>query len=280
MLGYDSTRLLKTAMETISEIEIVVECQRQALCSIPTFAPYSAFCRIDRDARECITAQDIVKFLQENGCTKTIGECARLVRFFDSDEDGIISYADFIQMVLPCDDNLMRSQVQKRPYNRVGRFDAMPYDEESGLVTLLRHEIDFIVRMNRFVRELSCRPDYSAYAAFRTIDRYEEGAINVANLQDWFRQFGNYLSEQEVFAIIRRIDTDGDAKLSFEEFAEFFKSSVNAEAPLIRPQAPEKLLKTKGLRSAHEFATDSKYGASVEKLLNKYIPKGALQVSP
>ena len=78
--------------------------------------------------------------------------------------------------------------------------------------------------MNQFVRELSLRPDYSAYAAFRTIDRYEEGCINVINLQDWFRQFGTYLTEQEVFAAIRRIDTDGDAKLNFDDFAEFFKS--------------------------------------------------------
>ena len=111
MLGYDSTRLLKTAMESISEVEMVVECHRQALCSIPAFAPYSAFCRIDRSARECIEASDIAAFLKDNGSTVTIGDCARLVRFFDSDEDGILSYSDFIQIVLPCDDNLMRAQV-------------------------------------------------------------------------------------------------------------------------------------------------------------------------
>lgn len=49
----------------------------------------------------------------------------------------------------------------------------------------------------------------------------------MANLQDFFRGFGNYLVEQEVFAIIRRIDTDGDARLSFEEFADFLTIQVN-----------------------------------------------------
>lgn len=68
------------------------------------------------------------------------------------------------------------------------------------------------------------------------MDKYQEGAINVANLQDFFRGFGNYLVEQEVFAVVRRIDTDGDAKVSFEEFAEFFQSDVNEEAPLIAPR--------------------------------------------
>ena len=66
------------------------------------------------------------------------------------------------------------------------------------------------------------RPDYSIYAAFRTIDRYSEGNINMANLQEFFRAFGNYLVETELFAIVRRIDTDGDGRINFEEFADFF----------------------------------------------------------
>ena len=117
--------------------------------------------------------------------------------------------------------------MQQRPYSRVGRFDTLPYDIEMGLVRLLQHEVGFIQRMNSLVKDLTGRPDFSAFAAFRTIDRHNEGCINIANLQDFFRGFGNYLVEQEVFAIIRRIDTDGDAKLSFEEFADFFGVQVN-----------------------------------------------------
>ena len=81
--------------------------------------------------------------------------------------------------------------------------------------------------MNALIQDLESRPDYSTFAAFRTIDRYNEGSINMANLQDFFRGFGVYLVEQEVFAIIRRIDTDGDARLCYEEFADFFSTQVN-----------------------------------------------------
>ena len=98
---------------------------------------------IDREARESIDARALLVFLKENQVNKTIGNCARLVKYFDSDGDGELSFADFIQMVLPCDDNLMRAQVQKRPYSRVGRFDSLPFDLESGLVKLIQHELDF-----------------------------------------------------------------------------------------------------------------------------------------
>ena len=126
----------------------------------------------------------------------------------------------------------MRSEVQQRPYSRVGRFDSLPIEIESGLVRLLLHEVDFIRRMNTFTRELNAYPDFSTFAAFRTIDRYNEGSITRDNLQDFLRGFGSYLVESEIFAIIRRIDTDGDARLCFEEFADFFGSQVNHEAAL------------------------------------------------
>jgi len=99
-------------------------------------------------------------------------------------------------------------------------------------VRLLQEEIDFIRRMHTLSAQLTAQVDFSAYAAFRSVDRYDEGSITTSNLQDFFRQFGNYLVEQEIFAIIRRIDTDGDARLCFEEFADFFCSQVSRETAL------------------------------------------------
>jgi Ca2+-binding EF-hand superfamily protein len=129
--------MLKDILETISEIEMIVEGQRQDLCRMRDFAPYSAFCRVDRNAGECIDSFAISQFLTDNGFQGRIGDCAKLVRFFDSDGDGILSYQDFIQMILPCDDNYMRAEVQRRPYSRVGRFDALPIEMEMGLVRVI-----------------------------------------------------------------------------------------------------------------------------------------------
>jgi len=155
MLGPQSTHLLRQILETISETEIIIESHRQSVCSLPSFAPYSAFCRLDRSAAESLSSQDIYGFLKENGAIGIgVGDCAKLLRFFDSDEDGYIAYSDFIQIVLPCDNNLLRAQCQKRPYSRVGRFDSLPFEEESGLTRLLQMEIDLIKRVEVLVREL------------------------------------------------------------------------------------------------------------------------------
>lgn len=119
---------------------------------------------------------------------------------------------------------------------------------------------------------LTSRVDYSPFAAFRTVDRYDEGTITIENLQDFFRSFGNYLIEAEIFAIIRRIDTDGDARLCFDEFADFFTSQVNVETALHRePKAPAKRAKsTRGLKGTDQFASDSTLGANIDRLLVQY----------
>lgn len=97
------------------------------------------------------------------------------------------------------------------------------------------------------------QPDYSMAAAYRTIDRYGEGTIHTANLQEFLRSYGTYLVDQEVFAAIRRVDTNGDARISFDEFADFFKNQVNMEAALL--QGTDKYHKSNGSRVGPVAAT-------------------------
>lgn len=77
-------------------------------------------------------------------------------------------------------------------------------------------------------RELEVQYDYSPFAAFRSVDRYNSGRIDTVNTGSFLRQNGHYASELELLAIIRRIDTDGDAVIVYSEFAEFVRPSIPA----------------------------------------------------
>lgn len=128
-------------------------------------------------------------------------------------------------MILPCEDNLLRRITQERPSFRVGRYDYLPRDIEQALTELIERELDLHRRQEILKGDLEVRYDYSSYAAFRAIDRYNEGNINTFNLSAFLKNNGHYASDKEVLAIIRRIDTDGDAKLSYSEFADFIRST-------------------------------------------------------
>jgi Ca2+-binding EF-hand superfamily protein len=114
--------------------------------------------------------------------------------------------------------------VQERPITRVGRFDYLSADTEINLVRIIVDEVSFFRRLDILKGDLETRYDYSVYAAFRTIDRYNEGYVSLDNLKYFFRAHHYYYTERELLSIIRRIDTDGDAKISYTEFSDYLKS--------------------------------------------------------
>ena len=128
-------------------------------------------------------------------------------------------------MLLPCTDNLLRNITLDRPSFRVGRFDSLPYDIERSLVEIIEKEIDLQRRLDILKRDLEIRYDYSSLSAWRSVDKYNDGRIDTFNLGSFLRGCGHYATETELLAIVRRVDTDGDARLSYSEFSEFLRSS-------------------------------------------------------
>ena len=103
------------------------------------------FQRIDRDLDGFIQPLDILKFLRENDSYSfNEANCFYLVKFFDSDEDGQLSYAEFLQFVLPCENSLLRAfATQKSSNTRIKKVgDLLPDTIEKELASLLVMELD------------------------------------------------------------------------------------------------------------------------------------------
>ncbi len=73
-------------------------------------------------------------------------------------------------------------------------------------------------------KDLERRHDFSTYGCFRIVDDQNEGDINPDNLRSFFKNNGYYPTEDEVIAIVRRLDVDADCKVSYAEFCEAIKS--------------------------------------------------------
>ena len=236
MLGYESERRLKNFLVAIGDGERGLEAARQRLCNIRDFAPHSAFERLDRDLSASITSHEIINFLRDNSVFHVSeSEAFSLIQFFDSDGNNRLSFQEFLQILLPCEDNVLRNITLDRPSRRVGRYEYLPRDIELAIAQIIEKEIDLQRRLEILKREMEVQYDYSPFAAFRSVDRYNTGRITTANLGSFLRQNGHYASEMELMAIIRRIDTDGDQSVTYSEFAEF----VRPITPLPRPVAYE-----------------------------------------
>ena len=158
---------------------------------------------------------------------------------------------------MPCEDNLLRNITLDRPSRRVGRFEFLPRDIEIGITTVVEKEIDLQRKLEALKRELEIQYDYSPFAAFRSVDRYNSGLITSVNLGAFLRQNGHFASEMELLAIVRRIDTDGDASVDYNEFAEFVRPLVPVARPLLGPVPPPRVVVTGPLRPGSPLRTSS-----------------------
>jgi hypothetical protein len=101
-------------------------------------------------------------------------------------------------MFLPCEDNLLRNITLDRPACRVGRFDQLPHDIEHALLDVIEKEIDLARRLEVLKHDLECRYDFTPLAAYRSVDKYNDGRIVSHNLGSFLRACGNYATEKEL----------------------------------------------------------------------------------
>ena len=110
LLSEKTKKLLKKLLLKIAKNELELELKRQYLASNEHMEPYALFTRIDRNADGFISPMELLHFLRDNNVhDMTEADCYYMVKFFDADEDGRLHFPDFMQMVLPCDNNVLRS---------------------------------------------------------------------------------------------------------------------------------------------------------------------------
>lgn len=93
----------------------------------------------------------------------------------------------FLQVLLPCTDNFLRNMTLDRHARFVGRFDSLPFDIERAIVEVIQQEVDLQRRLDTLKGCLEFRYDYTPLAAFRSVDRYNDGRIDSYNLRNFLQ---------------------------------------------------------------------------------------------
>lgn len=93
-------------------------------------------------------------------------------------------------------------------------------------------EINYHVRIEKVKRELSLRYDWTPRSAFETVDSLREYHLNQRNIASFLRLNGFVATESELIAMVRRLDSDGDNRVTLEEFAEGLRPSIPLPSPL------------------------------------------------
>ena len=63
------------------------------------------------------------------------------------------------------------------------------------------------------------QPDFNTVGSFTIIDDMKYGYLDFDNLKKYLNKFKKEIKKPDINAIVRRLDLDGDGKISFREFA-------------------------------------------------------------
>ena len=224
MLGLEAQRRLRNFIQAVANGERDLEAARCRLSSIPDFAPRAAFSRVDRDASGTVNSGEICQFLRDNGVFHVSdAEAYNLVCYYDSDRNSRLSYDEWVQMNLPCEDNYLRDRTVARYAPALLRHESLPRDIELAMCDVLEKEIALQRTLEDLKAQLAACIEYNPSSSFAQVDVYRSGVLNTINVGDFMRSQGTYLSELELVAIIRRIDSDGSCSITLREWEEFVR---------------------------------------------------------
>lgn len=219
MLSFDTRNRIADVLLQIGDGERQIEIVRQILCEQVDFEPYAAFKRIDRLRKGTIDAADILEFLADNKVYYTENNCRAFIKRYDVDGDDQLVYNEFLFAVLPMDNPTLRTIATQRPNYDVEADQLLSYDIEYSLAKVIDREIAFYMNLDyQKVGLLNCY-DFNYINAFGAIDRFSSGVIDYANLQEFFKRLGIYPNEDELIAILRRLDRNDDGCLNLDEFS-------------------------------------------------------------
>jgi hypothetical protein len=132
-----------------------------------------------------VDAAELLSFLEGAGeKTITKEELQCLIDFFDVDNNGRLNETEFTHLILPCENNDLRQQVQEREGDIEKDGDGkIPIDIENGLVKIVAREIELLRQLEDIKRQLG---GMSSVDTYHMVDRFE-GRIDTANLEAFLK---------------------------------------------------------------------------------------------
>ena len=186
-----------------------------------------------------LSPADLYSYLHDNYHDDVkLTECVSLINYFDSNSNAKLGFDDFFLIILPWrDKGLRKAMKQARENLHHYKHHSLPVSQDCEILlsSLFKREIDLLRIKNALLEDLQSVSELTPLELFKLLDKHDALYINYLGIRDFLYSHGHYATDDELIAIIRRIDTDNDSYIDYKDFVQFITINV-AMVDLNRPE--------------------------------------------
>ena len=220
MLSPHIENLVIKLLITISNKEKEVEINRQLLGKNIDFDVFQLYCFLDKEKKNYITSLDLMEFLHKNGVYPNQLEMEFIILFYDKNADNVLSYTEFLNMILS-ENNLCLRKICEERIGSLSYENNIPNDIGYLFISLLEKEIELIRIVNRIINEIKGQCDFNFHDIYHLLIGCQS-YINKDTLRTFLLNHDITFSEDDLDNIMKRLDLNEDHIINFFEFHKFF----------------------------------------------------------
>lgn len=215
MISLETESCVSRLLLNLADGERQIEISRQVLAQNMDFDPYQVFCLIDKEGKNSINSVDIVEFLRRNSICSNIQDVEFLILIYDINSDGVLSYSEFLNLVLSESNYSLRELVRNR-FSSSLLNSTMRFNVEYSIAKLLDKELDLVRSTRGFIEVIRERYDFNLHDIYHLLKGYK--AITQESLTTFLNRNNVNASFEDIKAMIKRLDFNKDGRIDFKEF--------------------------------------------------------------
>ena len=207
---------------TMKDIDDDIEHIRCEIAETPQFVTKLLFDKLDNGAKGFVSLNDLKTLLNTYGVVYEDGCVRRIVHCYDKDGDFVLTYKEFIELVLPRKNMQLKNELLQR-------MDSKSYDDKASekmFVNVVKQELQMVKVLTDIARDIKTSKDFTTYESFLAI-AHDEKYITMKNMEVFLKQHGVNYGYEDINAMLFRLDGDSDGRVSYEEFLEIFFPYTN-----------------------------------------------------
>ena len=228
MYSSESALTLSSLLLSLSECEKQVETSRQDLCCHPHFDVYSLFTTIQDKTNGKISWTDLRLFLSRRSQAISREFLELLIAQYDSNFDQLLSLEEFKRFVLSRENTDLTLQTEYR------KMLPSLYIE-SLMARHIELECNWQARLQVLKRKLFVSQEFTPVELFRMISPGEHCQADLESIRVFLKRFDVNVQDEDCSRVVRRIDTNNDLLISYQDFVDFVMPVNKKSRSPLRP---------------------------------------------